>query len=66
MYAQRVVYAYDDAGNRISRQKEIILQSSSDPSLRSSTDSEEFEETLLDLKISIYPNPTQWTFPLNL
>jgi hypothetical protein len=56
-YAERIMYAYDDAGNRISRNSEIIMESSSGQ-LRSETGIETFEETLPELKISIYPNPT--------
>jgi hypothetical protein len=56
-HAQRIEYTYDDAGNRTSRLPEIVMQSPSDH-LRAATDIETFEETLSELKISIYPNPT--------
>jgi hypothetical protein len=64
-YAQRIVYAYDDAGNRISRQPKIVIQSSSNQ-LRSAADTETFEEILSELKISIYPNPTHGVLKIDI
>jgi hypothetical protein len=64
-YAQRVVYAYDNAGNRISRYPEIVMESSSGE-LRSETGNETFEETVAEMKISIYPNPTHGILKVNI
>lgn len=57
-YAQnRIVYTYDNAGNRLTRQKEIVIQT------RGVSDGEEepsiYEEEIVETKITIYPNPTK-------
>ena len=50
-YAQnKIKYTYDSAGNRLSRQKEIVVQTRG-----ALSDEEELSET----KVTIYPNPTK-------
>mgnify|MGYP000958615018 CR=1 FL=1 len=58
-YAQnKIKYTYDSAGNRLSRQKEIVVQTrgvlsddEGEPSI--------YEEKLSETKVTIYPNPTR-------
>ncbi|MDR1715212.1 MAG: T9SS type A sorting domain-containing protein [Prevotella sp.] len=52
-YAQRIEYAYDEAGNRISRKKEIVLAKSAESPAAVLT------EELAERTIKIYPNPTE-------
>lgn len=52
---QRLSYAYDSAGNRISRT--IVLGTRSTDDIINQTDSVFFEEMLADRQIKIYPNP---------
>jgi hypothetical protein len=53
--AQTAKYAYDAAGNRIFRNKEVKL-TSPPPDVDATTS---FEEVISETSISIYPNPTQ-------
>ena len=58
-YAQnKIKYTYDSAGNRLTRQKEIVVQTrgvlsddEGEPSM--------YEEELSETKVTIYPNPTR-------
>lgn len=55
--AQRIKYTYDNAGNRLTRQKEIVVQTRG-----ALSDEEEplvYEEELSETKVTIYPNPTR-------
>jgi hypothetical protein len=52
-YAQRIEYAYDASGNRITRKKEIVLTKSSE------SPATVFTEELAERAIKIYPNPTE-------
>jgi hypothetical protein len=52
-YAQRIEYAYDEAGNRISRKKEIVLTKSAE------SPATIFTQELAKRTIKIYPNPTE-------
>ena len=58
-YAQnKIKYTYDSAGNRLSRQKEIVVQTRgvlSDDEVEPSI----YEEKLSETKVTIYPNPTR-------
>ena len=55
--AQRIKYTYDDAGNRLSRQKEIVVQTRG--ALNDEEDLSIYEEDLSETKVTIYPNPTK-------
>ena len=58
-YAQnKIKYTYDSAGNRLTRQKEIVVQTRgvlSDDEVEPSI----YEEKLSETKVTIYPNPTR-------
>lgn len=54
---QRVSYAYDAAGNRISRT--IVLKTRASNTLENAHDSVFFQEILAEKQIRIYPNPVQ-------
>lgn len=57
LFADRITYNYDDAGNRISRQKEIVIDTRF--SITENPISEKsYEDSLSTAKIVIYPNPT--------
>lgn len=69
-YAQRIQYSYDDAGNRISRKKEIVMSAKTkafapdtvrtgEPEPEDEAAPAQFEEMVSETKIVIYPNPTQ-------
>lgn len=49
-FAQRYVYDYDNAGNRIERQF-LVLRTSN------SLDNKEIETSIMDISIKLYPNP---------
>ncbi|MDR1416097.1 MAG: T9SS type A sorting domain-containing protein [Prevotellaceae bacterium] len=66
--AERIRYGYDAAGNRVLRQKEIVMQakpkavaldSISQDQVEDLSAPTQFEEMISDVKIIIYPNPTQ-------
>jgi YD repeat-containing protein len=52
----KVTYLYDAAGNRISRT--IVLAPRSAPVLTEEEQPVVYTETLADIKVKIYPNPT--------
>ena len=57
-YAQnKIKYTYDSAGNRLSRQKEIVVQTRG--SLNHREEPSVYEEELSETKVTIYPNPTK-------
>ena len=55
--AQRIKYTYDSAGNRLSRQKEIVVQTRG--ALSDEEEPSVYEEELSETKVTIYPNPTK-------
>ena len=55
--AQRIKYTYDNAGNRLTRQKEIVVQTSG--ALSDEEEPSVYEEELSETKVTIYPNPTR-------
>jgi len=63
--AQPVKYAYDATGNRLSREKVITmsrLKSAVGESGKSETEAaglQKYEDTVAEMKITIYPNPTK-------
>lgn len=54
---QRVKYTYDNAGNRLTRQKEIVVQTRG--ALNNGEEPSVYEEELSETKVTIYPNPTK-------
>ena len=54
---QRIKYIYDSAGNRLSRQKEIVVQTRG--ALNNGEEPSVYEEELSETKVTIYPNPTK-------
>lgn len=54
----RIVYEYDDAGNRVLRH-EIVMQQARRAVDNAEETPEVFEEKLAETKISIFPNPTK-------
>ena len=65
-YAQnKIKYTYDSAGNRLTRQKEIVIQTRgalSDDEGEPST----YEEKLSETKVTIYPNPTRGILKIDI
>lgn len=55
--AQRIKYTYDNAGNRLTRQKEIVVQTRG--ALIDEEEPSVYEEELSETKVTIYPNPTR-------
>ncbi len=55
--AQRIKYTYDNAGNRLTRQKEIVVQARG--ALSDEEEPSVYEEELSETKVTIYPNPTR-------
>lgn len=55
--AQRIKYTYDNAGNRLTRQKEIVVQTRG--ALSDEEEPSVYEEELSETKVTIYPNPTK-------
>ncbi len=55
--AQRIKYTYDSAGNRLTRQKEIVVQTRG--ALSDEEEPSVYEEELSETKVTIYPNPTR-------
>lgn len=55
--AQRIKYTYDNAGNRLTRQKEIVVQTRG--ALSDEEEPSVYEEELSGTKVTIYPNPTR-------
>ncbi|MEA4841144.1 MAG: T9SS type A sorting domain-containing protein [Bacteroidales bacterium] len=58
LFAQKISYTYDSAGNRISRQYVVELRSATVPKAEG-IDSTSVETFLDDLSVSVYPNPTK-------
>ncbi|MEA4840820.1 MAG: T9SS type A sorting domain-containing protein [Bacteroidales bacterium] len=58
LFAQKISYTYDSAGNRISRQYVVELRSATVPKAEG-IDSTSVETFLEDLSVSVYPNPTK-------
>ena len=54
---QRIKYIYDSAGNRLTRQKEIVVQTRG--ALSDEEEPSVYEEELSETKVTIYPNPTK-------
>ena len=48
---------YDDAGNRLTRKKEIVVQTRG--ALNNGEEPSVYEEELSETKVTIYPNPTK-------
>lgn len=55
VYAKKVSFSYDNAGNRVKR--EIIVETKSVPS-KDNLNPEYFSEILSEKEVRIYPNPT--------
>lgn len=59
-WAQKVVFDYDDRGNRISRTLVVLSQSKSSSEIfNDSIPKEKISESILSPYITIYPNPTK-------
>lgn len=61
----KIKYTYDSAGNRLTRQKEIVIQTRgalSDDEGEPST----YEEKLSETKVTIYPNPTRGILKIDI
>lgn len=61
---QRIKFIYDNAGNRLTRQKEIVVQT------RGALSDEDFpstyEERFMESKVTIYPNPTRGVLKVDI
>lgn len=53
----KIKYTYDDAGNRLTRKKEIVVQTRG--ALNNGEEPSVYEEELSETKVTIYPNPTK-------
>ena len=64
--ADRIVYGYDNSGNRILRQKEIVYRTRSVVD-GESEDPEEYSDTLsVYNKVTVYPNPTEGLLKIDI
>lgn len=54
---QRIKFIYDNAGNRLTRQKEIVVQTRG--TLSDEDSASTYEERFMESKVTIYPNPTR-------
>ena len=64
-YAQnKIKYTYDSAGNRLSRQKEIVVQTRG--ALSDGEEPSVYEEELSETKVTIYPNPTKGVLKVDI
>ena len=61
VHADRIVYSYDEAGNRVQSEKEIILRS-----IGRTTDIKIYNDSLSQARIIIYPNPTQGDLKIDI
>lgn len=61
--ADRIKFTYDSSGNRILRQKEIIIRQTANDSERKSNP---MLDDLVNHRITIYPNPTQGDFSVEI
>lgn len=62
--AQRIKYTYDNAGNRLTRQKEIVVQTRG--ALSDEEEPSVYEEELSETKVTIYPNPTKGVLKVDI
>ena len=62
--AQRIKYTYDNAGNRLPRQKEIVVQTRG--ALSDEEEPSVYEEELSETKVTIYPNPTRGMLKIDI
>ena len=62
--AQRIKYTYDSAVNRLSRQKEIVVQTRG--ALSDEEEPSVYEEELSETKVTIYPNPTKGVLKVDI
>lgn len=62
--AQRIKYTYDNAGNRLTRQKEIVVQTRG--ALSDEEEPSVYEEELSETKVTIYPNPTRCMLKIDI
>ena len=62
--AQRIKYTYDNAGNRLTRQKEIVVQTRG--ALSDEEEPSVYEEELSETKVTIYPNPTRGMLKIDI
>ena len=53
----KIKYTHDDAGNRLTRKKEIVVQTRG--ALNNGEEPSVYEEELSETKVTIYPNPTK-------
>ena len=53
----KINYTHDDAGNRLTRKKEIVVQTRG--ALNNGEEPSVYEEELSETKVTIYPNPTK-------
>ena len=60
-YSQRIEYIYDKAGNRETRQLQIIVQR-----MDSLENENENREKMLESKVIIYPNPTRGILQIDI
>ncbi len=63
VYADRILYTYDPSGNRTQAHKEITLRGQGDSD---DSDLELRRESLSLHRITIYPNPTQGRFSVEI
>lgn len=61
---QRIKYIYDSAGNRLTRQKEIVVQTRG--ALSDEEEPSVYEEELSETKVTIYPNPTRGMLKIDI
>lgn len=61
--AERIKFTYDSSGNRILRQKEIIIRQTANDSERKNNP---MLDDLVNHRITIYPNPTQGDFSVEI
>lgn len=62
--AQRIKYTYDNAGNRLTHQKEIVVQTRG--ALSDEEEPSVYEEELSETKVTIYPNPTRGMLKIDI
>ena len=62
--AQRIKYTYDNAGNRLTRQKEIVVQTRG--ALSDEEEPSVYEGELSETKVTIYPNPTRGMLKIDI
>lgn len=60
----KIKYTYDDAGNRLTRKKEIVVQTRG--ALNNEEEPSVYEEELSETKVTIYPNPTKGVLKVDI